>query len=235
MDALLELERVTGAFLEEVRHADPHAELRAVRWTAEQVAAHLGAVHRWAAANSRTGRRNPRVNVPELRTTPADWYAESRADMLTAFAELDPGSRCSTLSRTDKTVAFWHRRQLHESLVHLWDLRSRGPSAAPPTEVGPEVWTDTTEELFEVFLPRSSPAERGNLGGTLRLEAADTGRSWTLAEDWTPGRPADAAATVTAPADVLALFAWNRLAVETVEVDGDPDVVDRFRRSRFRP
>jgi hypothetical protein len=97
------------------------------------------------------------------------------------------------------------------------------------------VWTDTTDELFEVFLPRASPAERGNLGGTLRLVATDTGRNWVLSEDLAPGRPADATTTVSAPADVLALFAWNRLGAEAVDIDGDREVVERFRRSRFRP
>jgi uncharacterized protein (TIGR03083 family) len=235
MDALVELERVTGAFEQELRHADPAAKLHAVRWTVEQVAAHLGAVHRWAAANARTGHRNPRVNVPELDVSPADWYAGSRAELLTAFAELDPDALCYTLSRTDKTVRFWHRRQLHESLVHLWDLRSRHPHAAPPPEVGPEVWSDTTEELFEVFLPRSSAAERGDLGGILRVVATDTGREWVFAPDWSPARAADAAATISGRSDVLALFAWNRLGSDAVELHGDPEVVDRFRKSRFRP
>ena len=135
----------------------------------------------------------------------------------------------------DKTVGFWHRRQLHESLIHLWDLRSRNPGAAPPAEASPLVWTDTVDELFQVFLPRSSPAERLDLGGTLTLLASDTRRSWTFAHDWTPGDPDAATATVTAPADVLALCCWNRLGTEVVAVDGDAGAVDRFRRSRVRP
>ena len=235
MDALIELERVTGAFEQELRDADPAAKLEAVRWTVEQVAAHLGAVHRWAAANARTGRRNPRVNVPDLDAAPADWYAAGRSELLTAFAELDPESRCYTLSRTDKSVRFWHRRQLHESLVHLWDLRSRDPHAAPPPEVGPEVWSDTTDELFEVFLARSSATERGDLGGTLRILATDTGREWTFARDWSPASATDPVATISGRSDLLALFVWNRISGEAVEFDGDAGVLDRFRKSRFRP
>ncbi|MFC0678555.1 maleylpyruvate isomerase N-terminal domain-containing protein [Lysobacter korlensis] len=235
MDPLAEVERVTGAFAAELDGADPAAPLQAVRWTVQQVAAHLGAVHRWAALNARTGHRNPRVNVPELDVTPAEWYAEARSELLGTLHELDPDARCYTLSRTDKTVRFWHRRQLHESLIHLWDLRSRNPDAEPPGEVSEEVWIDTVDELFDVFLPRSSAADRLDLGGTLRIVATGCGREWVFARDWSPGEARAATATVAASPASLALFVWNRLDLDAVDTEGDPDVVARFRRAHIRP
>lgn len=237
MDALHHLTRVTGAFLRDVSEADPQAKLADIRWTVADLAAHLGEVHRWAAGNARTGTRGERTNVPKLSVPLAQWYGESRDILLGTLGELDPQSQCYTLSRADRSVAFWHRRQLFESLVHLWDLRSAADAAAPPApEVPPEVHADGVSELFDVFLPRSSDADRGDLGGGIRLISTDTGHVWSFGSDWRREGDIDVAASVSAPAGELLLWVWNRAtARDGVRREGDADVIRRFEKAHVRP
>lgn len=237
MNNLDHLTRVTGAFLRDVSDSDPVAPLADIRWTVADLAAHLGEVHRWAAGNARTGKRGERQNVPELSVPLAAWYEESRDILLTTLEELDPAADCYTLSTVDRSVAFWHRRQLFETLVHLWDLRSAADATAPPApEVPPEVHADGVSELFDVFLPRSSDADRVDLGGGIRLIATDTGHVWSFGSDWRREGDVDVAATVSGPAGDLLLWAWNRArARDGVRREGDADVIRRFEKAHVRP
>jgi uncharacterized protein (TIGR03083 family) len=235
--ALANLEVVTGAFLADLGATDPSASCADIRWTAAQLAAHLGGVHRWAAGNAREGKRGERANVPEITVSPIEWYSTSRDVLLETLRELDPDARCYTLSATDKSVRFWHRRQLFESLVHLWDLRSAtDPAAAPPAEVAPNVHADGVSELFDVFLPRSSELERTPLGGGIELVATDTGDRWVFGPEWQRNPGLDTVATVRASAGELLLWVWNRgSARAAVEFEGDSTVIRRFEKAHVRP
>ena len=229
---------MTGAFLRDLAVADPLARCADVRWTTTELAAHLGGVHRWAALNAREGKRHHRTNVPALEVTAVEWYGESRSILLETLHELDPDAACYTLSKADKSVRFWHRRQLFESLVHLWDLRSAtDPAAPPPAEVTPDVHADGVSELFDVFLPRAGTL--APLGGIVRLEATDTGHSWSFGNDWQRDAvidPAVPAARVRGQAGDLLLWVWNRASARrAVAVDGDQDLIARFEKAHFRP
>lgn len=238
MDALARLEVVTGAFLRDLSLADPLARCADIRWTTAELAAHLGAVHRWAAENARTGKRNHRTNVPALEVAPVEWYSESRDILLGTLRELDPDARAYTLSKADKSVRFWHRRQLFETVVHLWDLRSAADVAAPPPpEVTPEAHADGVSELFDVFLPRSGTL--APLGGIVRLEATDTGNTWSFGNDWQRDvvlDPALPAARVVGATGELLLWVWNRASArQAVAFEGDQDLITRFEKARIRP
>ena len=174
---------MTGAFLRETEDATATASCADIRWTVAELVAHLGAVHRWAAANSREAKRHPRTNVPNLDVALAEWYSTSRDVLLDTFEKLDPEAIAYTLSKNDRTVSFWYRRQLFETLVHLWDLRSASdPAAPPPAEVDAATHADGVSELFDVFLPRT--AAPAPLGGGLELVATDTGDRWSFGNDW---------------------------------------------------
>jgi uncharacterized protein (TIGR03083 family) len=230
VDALAGLRVVSGAFEDGVGLADPAAATAATRWTVAQLVAHLGEVHRWAANNARGGPRAGRRNVPEVGVPLVQWYRESRAILLDAMDELDPEQGCWTLSPADRSVRFWHRRQLHEVVVHLWDLRSAAdPGAAPPAEVGPEVYADGVDELFEVFRPRG---ECRPLSEPIALRATDCAREWVVGRDWELGGSADV--EVAAPVGELMLFLWNR--VTPAGAAGlSPALLREFRGARIRP
>lgn len=235
VDHLRLLHDVTGAFEARLASTPHDARLVAARWTVHDLACHLGAVHRWAAANTATTSRTPRTNVPAIDVPLVQWYASSRRVLLDRLDAADPGQRCYTLQRADRTVGFWHRRQLHETLVHLWDLRSAtDPAAPPPPEAPPQAHADTIVELFDVFVPRGEPLP---LPGPLTLHATDLDAAWTVAPDWTLTEThGNGAATVRGTAGALALFTWNRLPADDARltVDGAQDVVDTFTRARVR-
>ena len=234
-DALAHLRVVTGAFLRDTGAADPAAACADIRWSVAELVAHLGGVHRWAAANAREAKRHPRTNVPQLDVSLTEWYSTSRDVLLDTFDELDPDARAYTLSKTDKTVAFWHRRQLFETLVHLWDLRSAVDAAAPPPgEVTADVHADGVSELFDLFVPRSGTL--APLGGGIELHATDTGDRWSFGNDWQRDGGHELTASVSAPAGELLLWAWNRgRARDAVVRDGDLAVIERFERAHVRP
>lgn len=232
MNYLASLEVVTEAFLHDLGSADPLAHCADIRWTTIELAAHLGAVHAWSAANVRTGTRNPLISVPQLEGPAVDWYATNRTDLLDTLRDHPAQQLCYTLSTTDRTVGFWHRRQLFETLVHLWDLRSAADASAPaPPEVDAAVHADGVSELFDVFLPRSGTL--APLGGTIQLIATDTDDRWTFGNDWQSAAGEEPTASVSATAGELLLWVWNRGA--QLEATGDEHLVERFVKARIRP
>ena len=239
LDHRAQVDALTGVFAATLAGADPDAPLPSSRsWTVTDLAAHLGEVHRWATEIVRSGRRGSRVNRPDLGADdPVDFYRARRDGLLAALADTDPARACWTLRPTDRTVRFWHRRQTHETLVHLWDLRAAADPSDVLLDIDPAVCADGVDELLETFLPRAAPAALRPLGGPLTLTASDAGRSWTIDPGWhvRDGDGADAAARVRAPAGILLLWAWQRPSGVDPEVAGDEAVVTAFRRSRFVP
>ena len=235
MDAMRELAAVSEAFERELAEADPTAPLADVDWTVSDLAAHLGEVHRWAARCIVEGVGPPRTSAPAPDGSPLDWYRHSRRVLLDTLDTVDPDAPCYTFSRVDTTVRFWHRRQLHETLVHLWDLRSATDPAAPaPAEVSAEVCADGIDEFLDVVVGRTRAEARTDLGGVLRLEATDADCSWVLEPDWEllpTHPPSGATAMLTATVADLSMVVWNQRAAApagAVASSGDERVIERF-------
>lgn len=240
MDHLEALHRLTAAFQADIVRTDLDQRCAALRWSARELVAHLGEVHRWAAEIVRTGHRAARENSPPLAGDPTDWYAQRRGELLHTLDTTDPAKPVWTHQRSQRTARYWHRRQTHETLIHLWDLRSAQDASAPaPEEASPDLWVDTTDELFEVFATRRAEQERATLPAPLRMQASDHRRTWTIHPDFTcePVAKGRRGATVTGTAGDLALFAWGRItaAAGRLQVDGDTKVIDAFQRARIRP
>ena len=72
-------------------------------------------------------------------------------------------------------ASFWHRRQTHETLVHLWDLRTAG---GLDLSVDPRLWADTVDEVVTVMQPRQE-----RMG---RMEPLPARSGWSRT---TPGGP----------------------------------------------
>jgi uncharacterized protein (TIGR03083 family) len=238
-DHRAQVDALTGVFAETLARAAPDAPLPSSRsWTVTDLAAHLGEVHRWAAEIVRTGRRGRRVNRPDLDDDDhIEFYRARRGELLAALTDTDPERACWTLRPTDRHVRFWHRRQTHETLVHLWDLRAAEDPSDGLSDIDPAVCADGVDELLETFLPRAAPGDLRPLGGPLTLIAGDAGRSWTIDPRWLvrDGGETNAAARVLAPAGTLLLWAWKRPSTVDPDVAGDEAVVAAFRRSRFVP
>jgi uncharacterized protein (TIGR03083 family) len=239
MEHLQQLRAVTAAFEADARALDLSQPTAALRWTGHDLVAHLGEIHRWAAAIVTTGQRQARTNVPELTQPAADWYAGGRRMLLNSLESRPASDPVWTLKRSDRTAGFWHRRQLHETIVHLWDLRSTlDPDAPPPPEVDAETHADGVDELFDVFVPKAAEQTQASLPAPLTLRATDTDRFWTVHRDLSCDFDTVSRSTVVSgPAGALLLFAWNRYtpASPALTISGNAKVVEEFRRARIRP
>jgi uncharacterized protein (TIGR03083 family) len=180
---------------------------------------HLARIHHWAAAQARGQRETPLGRGPfDLEPLYRDCAAELR-DTLRA---LGPDAVGTTLLGTGP-VTFWHRRQLHETLVHLWDLRTAGGLVVAAE---PRVWADTVDEVVTVLQPRQVRLGRmAPLAHPVELVATDVGRRWLL--DHVPAAGSAPTVTVHGPASALALLLWGRPAPDddALAVAGDRDVL----------
>lgn len=222
MDHLAALADLQGRFLETTRRADPAMRIPWLgRWTVQSLVVHLSRIHHWAAAQARRRQEEPLgrgpFDLPEL-------YESCARELRDALAELDPGARAWTLlddgvQRSDQTgtVAFWHRRQALETLVHLWDLRT---AVGETLDAEVELWLDCLDEVVTVMHPRQ--VRLGRIPPlAVRLTFAPTDADAVVPLG---GAPADAPeVVVVGRASTLALVAWGRHGLDApgVTVRGD--------------
>lgn len=202
-------------------------------WTKRDLVTHLGNVHRWAAGIVRTGE----LSKQEFDVSPggdlASWYAESAAELLDALEAADPADSCWVFGAAPKTKAFWFRRQVHETAVHLIDLfGARGRTA----QLDPLIAADGVHEVLGTMLPRVARWKHEvPLAAPITLRTTDTGQAWTIV----PGEPpelgeGEAVATVAAPARDLLVLLWNRTDTQP-EIAGDAAVAKEFLAARMTP
>lgn len=182
-----------------------HGELTAPvthcgEWRLHDLAGHLGGGNLWAAAAVTERRGDYRApDPPSGRDDLVRWFDEASGTLLTAL-DADPAAPAWTF-HPPGTVGFWQRRRALEALVHRWDAQNALGGAAP---FDAALASDGIAEVFDVMVPLQvslghvRPPKRA-----LRIEATDTGASWTYG----PGSPV---ATVAATAQDLLLLLWGR-------------------------
>ncbi|MBF9319499.1 maleylpyruvate isomerase family mycothiol-dependent enzyme [Mycobacteroides chelonae] len=207
-------------------------------WTARDVVAHLGGVHRWAVGVV-TGQKIPYADVdPEAPTgeTVIGWYAD-RADSLVAALTSNYLDAPTKSPFGERPVRFWYRRQANEVAVHRWDIEYayRGWDAAPIDET---LAADGISEWSELFTPRRIGRDGGtpeDLRGARILlhanDANDADGSWLLRADadgiGIVDDDAEPDATITASTSDLLLALWHRVPLSHLTVDGDVARVER--------
>ncbi|WIY02091.1 maleylpyruvate isomerase family mycothiol-dependent enzyme [Amycolatopsis mongoliensis] len=214
-DYLPVLRELTGAFAEVLRTGDPAAKVPdCAGWTLADLGTHLGNVHRWAATVVTTGEVQPQDFDTGAGADLAAWYAESAGILLDALEQVTPGDRCWHFGGTEKTKAFWFRRQVHETAVHLADSGS-------DHVLDPAVAADGVDEVLGTLLPRVTRWHAvPRLPGPVTLHATDTGDVWTVHPGEPPALgPAAGGASVEAPARDLLLWLWKRTGPDP-RVDG---------------
>src|SRR5205814_10717487 len=93
-----------------------------------------------------------------------------------ALEAADPGMTCWTFLEAPSPLAFWARRQAHETAIHRVDAQqaAAGAGAAVEPAFTPQFAADGIDELIMGFLGRD--AKRGSWdgpAGTLTLHADD--------------------------------------------------------------
>lgn len=185
------------------------------RWRVEDLVVHVARIHHWAAGQARREQETPLGRGPFVLE---DLYRECAAELLDTLTDLGPDAPSWTLNGPGP-ASFWRRRQVHETLVHLWDLRT---AAGLNLVVDASVWADTVDEVATVMQPRQVRLGRiPRLPSPIALVAEDVGRCWVL-DSADGGAPP---VTATGTAQSLALLLWRRPADEP-GVSGDRRVLD---------
>ncbi len=117
-------------------------------WQVRDLVRHQAYVHDWAARHVRD--RSPELiddGITEsdiLARGPADAdlvaaYRDGHAALVAALRDADPDLECATFMPAPSPLAFWARRQAHETAIHRYDAQSAaaGRPAAPGRRVRP--------------------------------------------------------------------------------------------------
>jgi uncharacterized protein (TIGR03083 family) len=225
-------------------------------WTVRDLLRHTGDVHRWAATYVAEGRGERIDDIEAVAgALPEDadllpWYRDGSQALVHTLTEADPAVDCWSFLPAPSPLAFWTRRQAHETAIHRADAESAG-GVSPAYDPG--FAADGVDELLFGFFGRGSTAPGAADEGvrTIQLLATDlTGGAEGLAgAEWgAPDGPAgawlvrvgpdafacsrgrDAAdVTIAGPASDLYLLVWNRRSEEGLEVDGDTSLLEDWR------
>jgi uncharacterized protein (TIGR03083 family) len=217
-------------------------------WQVKDLLRHTGFIHRWAARHI-TECPDTVLDGPAeadiLRGGAADpdllaWFRDGHAALVETLSTADPGLVCATFIDAPSSLAFWARRQAHETAIHRADADSA--SGARP-EYEPDFAADGIDELIMGFGQRRKYRPSADRDGDLQVRTTDTGHAWHVGTE--AGRiqarrepvgsapVASAACTVTGPASGLYLFLWNRAGTipGDVTISGDTGFLDLWQSS----
>lgn len=227
---LTALAALQDAFLAGTREADPAVRVPwCGRWRVRDLVVHLARIHHWAAGQARRRQETPLGRGPFVLD---ELYAAQAAELRDTLGALDPDAPAWTLDDSG-VVRFWHRRQVHETLVHLWDLRTATGAAL---DVPATLWADTVDEVVTVLQPRQVRLGRMEpLLAPVALDAVDSPSCWTLGT--APGGPDEPAVRLAGPAASLALLLWGRTTPDdpTLTVHGDRATLTAALAERLTP
>ncbi|MFJ8627700.1 maleylpyruvate isomerase family mycothiol-dependent enzyme [Kitasatospora sp. NPDC093550] len=213
-------------------------------WQLADLLRHIGYVHRWATAFPSRGLRAPLddagadavVGLVPSDAGLLDWFREGHAALVDALSEAPADIECWSFLPAPSPLAFWARRQAHETAVHRHDADAAAGKPGPAVDT--VLALDGIDELLRGFMTRSRATVRSDRPRTVQVRATDGPGSWrmtitrepmTVSTDDSP-EPADL--TLAGPARDLYLLLWNRLPAEqarAVETTGDRDLLALWR------
>jgi uncharacterized protein (TIGR03083 family) len=209
-------------------------------WTVRDLVKHTGNVHRWATVHVTTPRKSD-LDDAETKAlfaqVPADesltrWYREAHAALVEALRNAPEDIGCWYFLPAPSPLAFWARRQAHETAIHRADAESA--VGVPPAAVPAEFAADGVDELLTCFYTRSRSRLRLDDPRTFAVVATDVDAAWTfeIRPDRNAARPGaadDAHCRLSGRASDLYLALWNRRGFDGLDVTGDGSVLDLWR------
>ena len=209
-------------------------------WRLSDLVQHIGEGRRlWAAtvaagpdATSRTPAQGDAV-APQEREAVLAWLAASTQLLLAALREAGPDQGCFTgwgYTQTPHTAGGVARQQVQEIAVHTYDAElTVGEPASLPVEVA----LDGVEE--NLFISSFTTSAWPHQPTAFDLHATE-GRSWRLTVDGDGARttrlpatgedPDAAGLSIRGTASDLVLWLYNRISVDSLQLDGDPELLD---------
>ena len=203
-------------------------------WAVRDLVGHQGQVHRWAATYVSTGRTDPGAGLEEV---PKDgellsWFRQGHAHLVDALKNAPPDLDVWSFLPSPSPLAFWARRQAHETTIHHADAESANGAQL---QVDPALAVDGIDELLFGFYSR----KRGRLVADpalalgIKLTDAQPADAWSIvvgpeARDVSRGS-ARGDCVITGTASDVYQFLWNRRDRRVVHIDGNPLVLDLWR------
>jgi uncharacterized protein (TIGR03083 family) len=221
-------------------------------WTLLDLVQHLGAVHRtWAAAVSAGPAADPPAEstsegagtAPREREPLLAWSAASTRQLLDALREAGPNRGCWTWwgpSESPQTSGAVARHQLQEVTVHTYDAQI---TLGIPQPLPDEAALDGVDEFLSTCCAWTAPWPHE--AAAVEFHATE-GRSWRLSFSAdgarstrlpTPGTllpavregPDVAFASVRGTAAELVLAMYDRIPIDSLQLDGDRRLFDLLR------
>jgi uncharacterized protein (TIGR03083 family) len=221
-------------------------------WQVRDLLKHQGYVHRWAASFVGQQLAAPVEDLSEaevLAAGPPDdellgWFTDGYQALAETLRAADPAVQCWTFLPAPSPLAFWARRQAHETAIHRVDAQLAAGNAV--TAFPADFAADGIDELIMGFFGRGTGDEPDGQR-TLHVAAPDAGAEWlvtistdgaTVADVQRGARAGDDSAGddradtfVTGPASAVYLLLWNRSqpADGGVSVAGDADLLKSWQ------
>ncbi|MBM9507450.1 maleylpyruvate isomerase family mycothiol-dependent enzyme [Actinacidiphila acididurans] len=205
-------------------------------WRVRDLVTHTASVHRWAADYVLTGAMERKALDPAAPDDGEllDWYLRMHGRLTEALTAAPADLTCWFFLTAPSALAFWARRQAHETTMHRIDAeRARGIALSP---VDSAFAADGVDELLAGFHGRRRSQVRTEQPRTLRIRSTDTGHDWLVrlsAEQPVTERGADGPAdcTISGRANDLYRALWNRGPYEALAVEGDGSLVELWQRT----
>jgi uncharacterized protein (TIGR03083 family) len=206
-------------------------------WQVRDLLGHVGRVHRWATSFVGTGRTEPPTGDSELADPPDDdellgWFRRGHEALVRTLGQAKPDVECWAFLPAPSPLAFWARRQAHETAIHRLDAES---ATGTVTSFAPTFAVDGIDELLLGFLsrPRGRLVADPPVSLGLRATDHDAAESWTIAvgpasREVTRG-VARGDCILSGPASDLYALLWNRRDIDGLDVAGDRKVLDLWR------
>ena len=209
-------------------------------WRLRDLLRHTSEVHRWATVHVAQGRTQPMDEQEEAAFfgqwpgdgALLDWFRDGHAALVYALETAAPDLLCWSFLPAPSPLAFWARRQAHETAIHRADAEAAGGPISP---FPPDFAADGIGELLDGFVSRPRDKLRADPPRTLQIPASDADMEWVVIVG--PERAevrhehAGADCTVQGSASDLYLLLWNRLPADGFAVRGDATLLDLWRRS----
>jgi uncharacterized protein (TIGR03083 family) len=213
-------------------------------WQVKDLLRHTGYIHRWAAQHITDRPAQVLDGPPEEEVLCGGapdgeliaWFRDGHAALAEVLSAADPDLQTATFMDAPSPLAFWARRQAHETAIHRVDAESSlGNLPGFPASFA----VDGIDELITGFgrrrkyRPQTGVDGTAAGGGSLRVLASDTGTAWhaevregriQAQSESDSSAPADC--TVSGSASGLYLFLWNRAdaAQVGITISGNPGV-----------
>ncbi|WP_066930509.1 maleylpyruvate isomerase family mycothiol-dependent enzyme [Streptomyces sp. NBRC 110611] len=244
----IETLRLDGGLLADAaEEAGPDAPVPACpEWRMRDLIRHVGRVHRWATEIVTQEAQQPSrsAEAPDLADEElAGWLREGHHHLVLALHSAPQDLRAWSFWPSPSPLAFWARRQAHETSIHRADAQQA--AGTPLTPLPSAFAADGVDELLTGFHHLDRSGLRTDVPRTLRVRATDApGAEWTVHLSPAPphavrtgtggnasaaeaGKPADC--TFEGPAEELYLALWNRLPLDAITVTGDGTLAQLWR------